>query len=223
MQFVSNDFVIDGWLEKKGHFRKNWKLRYVRVEGGTLSYYVDQTMATKKGEILLDKNTRILSRDGRSHCFKFGLTNSSSFLELCADSEDQRKSWIKALKVHLGQEELQIGEGSESGANKKEQVTKSSLNRLSGGGLREVLDQKAQESARPSDTSRPHVIAANDDSDNDSFSSSESGLNVVNFPSQVDSANVPSTSGPAVEALSSSGTVVEDDITHLLPDLDDLL
>jgi hypothetical protein len=211
MEFVGSNIVIDGWLEKKGHFVKNWKLRYVIVSGSTLAYYTDKSMKTKKGEIVLDRYTRVLSRDGRSHNHKFGITNSSSFLELCAESDEQRTRWIKALRVHLGQEV-----DDESGEVHHERIpltadqppAPTQLNRLGGEGLRETIEAKSE--LRVSDY-RPHVAATLDDSDNESSSSEGEGGDSETAPP------APPAGAAAVDLAAA------EDISHLLPDLSDLL
>ena len=59
-----------GWLEKEGHFRRNWNARYFKPDGaGNLIYYVDATLKKPRGAVRV-AGARVRSdtahlRDGR--------------------------------------------------------------------------------------------------------------------------------------------------------------
>ena len=46
---------MKGYVNKKGRRVRNWKRRFFVLRGGTLSYYTDETCATRKGKMRLDQ------------------------------------------------------------------------------------------------------------------------------------------------------------------------
>uniref|UniRef100_H2L6A4 Switching B cell complex subunit SWAP70b n=1 Tax=Oryzias latipes TaxID=8090 RepID=H2L6A4_ORYLA len=48
------DVLKQGYMMKKGHKRKNWTERWFVLKPSSISYYVGEDMAEKKGDILLD-------------------------------------------------------------------------------------------------------------------------------------------------------------------------
>uniref|UniRef100_A0A4W5QM88 PH domain-containing protein n=1 Tax=Hucho hucho TaxID=62062 RepID=A0A4W5QM88_9TELE len=45
-----------GYMLKKGHKRKNWTERWFLLKPNSMSYYVSEDLAEKKGDIVLDGN-----------------------------------------------------------------------------------------------------------------------------------------------------------------------
>jgi len=228
-------------MKKKGHLVKNWKERFVVVTDDKLSYYVDAKMTKKKGEISLNKSTRVLTRDGRTHPWKFGISDGNSFLELSAASEKERSLWVRVLKVHLGIEEgreyalsmSSVSQDSEVGSlsfttfvreNDKIDTLHSlppqpeNVSTTDISNMLPVLNDKPNEPAKV----RPHIDFSACDSDDDD-SENESGSSSV-IVSQDNCA------APSQFAIVETGSktslepsLVAEEHLSLLPDLDDLL
>lgn len=49
-------------MMKKGHKRKNWTERWFVLKPNTISYYVGEDLAEKKGDVLLDGNCSVEAR-----------------------------------------------------------------------------------------------------------------------------------------------------------------
>ena len=88
---------MEGWLEKKGSFIKNWKRRWFSLTPTELQYFTDDSKLDKKGSIDINASTCILTRDGSNHLFKFGIQTGNRVLELSADTEDIRLQWMDTL------------------------------------------------------------------------------------------------------------------------------
>ena len=50
---------MEGWIQKMGSLRRNWKERYMVLEGEKLLYFEDETLSHKRGEVLLDSSTEV--------------------------------------------------------------------------------------------------------------------------------------------------------------------
>lgn len=50
-------------MMKKGHKRKNWTERWFVLRPNSISYYVSEDLAEKKGDILLDGNCCVEASD----------------------------------------------------------------------------------------------------------------------------------------------------------------
>merc|ERR1711963_761928 len=67
--------IKEGFMTKKGHKRRNWKVRYFVLEPGRLSYYkapADYLARRRaKGDVILNAgtNVRIAPEMRRSNCF----------------------------------------------------------------------------------------------------------------------------------------------------------
>jgi len=53
---------LQGYILKKGHKRKNWTERWFTLKPTSISYYVAEDLAEKKGEILLDGSCGVEAR-----------------------------------------------------------------------------------------------------------------------------------------------------------------
>ncbi|KNC51884.1 NOD3 protein [Thecamonas trahens ATCC 50062] len=51
----ATQILMKGYVNKKGRRVRNWKRRFFVLRGGTLSYYTDETCATRKGKMRLDQ------------------------------------------------------------------------------------------------------------------------------------------------------------------------
>lgn len=49
-------------MMKKGHKRKNWTERWFVLKPNTISYFVGEDLAEKKGDVLLDGNCSVEAR-----------------------------------------------------------------------------------------------------------------------------------------------------------------
>lgn len=50
-------------MMKKGHKRKNWTERWFLLRPNSISYYVSEDLAEKKGDIMLDGNCCVEASD----------------------------------------------------------------------------------------------------------------------------------------------------------------
>mmetsp|Transcript_23986 Transcript_23986/g.55178 ORF Transcript_23986/g.55178 Transcript_23986/m.55178 type:complete len:446 (+) Transcript_23986:239-1576(+) len=110
---------LEGWLEKQGHLRKNWKRRFfvkttrvikknnfsgVEVLQDILEYYTDENQTTKKGETVLSGATLVAASD--KTCM-FAIEEPSttqrlgSVYVIRAGSEEEREQWVRALGTFM--------------------------------------------------------------------------------------------------------------------------
>ncbi len=105
MQFLSETVLFQGWLEKKGSFVTNWKQRWMTLTPTALTYYTDDTLGTKKGEMAVNETTKVLTRDGSTHHYKFGIMTDERVLELSARTDEERLRWMDeiqdVIKYHI--------------------------------------------------------------------------------------------------------------------------
>lgn len=50
---------MEGWLQKKGHIFSTMKKRFFILEGNCLAYYETDDLKKKKGEYVLDADSRV--------------------------------------------------------------------------------------------------------------------------------------------------------------------
>ncbi len=50
-------FIHQGYLLKKGHVRRNWQERWFVLKTCSVTYYVNEDLKEKKGEILLEEGS----------------------------------------------------------------------------------------------------------------------------------------------------------------------
>ena len=86
-----------GWLEKKGRFVKNWKVRWFVLHINILEYFEDESERVKKGDIDINLTTKVLIRDGSTHLFKFGIQTGDRVLELSTQSDTERIKWMDSI------------------------------------------------------------------------------------------------------------------------------
>ncbi|EKE41425.1 hypothetical protein ENUP19_0347G0050 [Entamoeba nuttalli] len=98
---MSTNHVVKktGWLVKEGGKWKSWKRRFFVFEQTTLSYYKDQLLFSKMGEIPLELATCIEPvRRYKKHDYVFKIvTPSRTYYINCADEKDMN-DWISCLK-----------------------------------------------------------------------------------------------------------------------------
>jgi hypothetical protein len=83
-----------GMIFKQGHMVKNWKNRFFVLDQGILTYYENNSMKDKKGDMNL-KNTKVIE-EGTLLYIK-----GPSELVLEIKFENERKDWIKTLEDHI--------------------------------------------------------------------------------------------------------------------------
>lgn len=54
--------LLQGYMLKKGHKRKNWNERWFVLKPNSMSYYVSEDLAEWKGDIFLDENSAAEAR-----------------------------------------------------------------------------------------------------------------------------------------------------------------
>jgi hypothetical protein len=104
---VSNITVPDtkkGYLWKEGRNFKNWKRRFVVLEAGLLTYYVESTTEypygiEKKGELSLKSVT--MSVDGTKIKLSHIGSGSNKDFNIEIKSSEERDEWSSALQAHI--------------------------------------------------------------------------------------------------------------------------
>jgi len=90
---------MKGFLDKKGHVRKNWNIRFFVVENGdTIKYYIDNTLSKLKGSFSLNGIKIIEEEEAKGKQFAFSVTEKSGkiFL-LSAATAKEKQTWIRTL------------------------------------------------------------------------------------------------------------------------------
>ncbi|XP_071382096.1 switch-associated protein 70b isoform X2 [Centroberyx affinis] len=94
------DVLKQGYMMKKGHKRKNWTERWFLLKPNSISYYVGEDLAEKKGDILLDGNCCVESlpdKEGKK-CLFFIKCAQKSF-EISASDKKRKQEWIQAIQT----------------------------------------------------------------------------------------------------------------------------
>ncbi|KAM4619237.1 switch-associated protein 70b [Polymixia lowei] len=93
------DVLKQGYMMKKGHKRKNWTERWFLLRPSSISYYVSEDLAEKKGDILLDGNCCVESLpDEGKKCLFFIKCSGKSF-EISASDKKRKQEWIQAIQT----------------------------------------------------------------------------------------------------------------------------
>ncbi|KAI4901663.1 hypothetical protein NFI96_012837 [Prochilodus magdalenae] len=107
------DVLKQGYMMKKGHKRKNWTERWFLLRPSSISYYVSEDLAEKKGDILLDGNCcvearhtflkfrlwnqSLLDKEGKK-CLFYVKCSDKSF-EISASDKKKKQEWIQAIQT----------------------------------------------------------------------------------------------------------------------------
>ncbi|XP_071261515.1 switch-associated protein 70-like [Salvelinus alpinus] len=109
---VFHELILDvfkqGYMMKKGHKRKNWTERWFLLRPNSMSYYVSEDLAEKKGDIVLDGNCCVESlpdKEGKK-CL-FYVKCSDKRYEINASDKKRKQEWIQAIQMCLSL--LQLG------------------------------------------------------------------------------------------------------------------
>ncbi|XP_042566026.1 differentially expressed in FDCP 6 homolog [Clupea harengus] len=91
-----------GYMQKKGHLRKNWQERWFVLKPSLMEYYVGEDLREKKGEISLDQSCvveTIADKEGK-RCL-FCVKTPGRTYEMSASDLKQRVEWIQANQTAL--------------------------------------------------------------------------------------------------------------------------
>ncbi|KAG7221131.1 hypothetical protein INR49_000712, partial [Caranx melampygus] len=94
------DVLKQGYMMKKGHKRKNWTERWFRLKPDSMSYYVSEDLAEKKGNILLDGNCTVEplpDKEGKKCLFL--IKSSLKSFEISASDKKKKQEWIQAIQT----------------------------------------------------------------------------------------------------------------------------
>uniref|UniRef100_G3P5K1 Switch-associated protein 70 n=1 Tax=Gasterosteus aculeatus aculeatus TaxID=481459 RepID=G3P5K1_GASAC len=90
----------EGYMMKKGHKRKNWTERWFMLKPNSISYYVGEDLAEKKGDILLDRNCDVEplpDKDGKKCLFL--IKSSQKTFEISVSDKKKKHEWILAIQT----------------------------------------------------------------------------------------------------------------------------
>uniref|UniRef100_A0A3P8QS40 Switch-associated protein 70 n=1 Tax=Astatotilapia calliptera TaxID=8154 RepID=A0A3P8QS40_ASTCA len=93
------DVLKQGYMMKKGHKRKNWTERWFVLKPNTISYFVGEDLAEKKGDVLLDGNCSVehlQDKEGKKCLFL--IKSSQKSFEISASDKKKKQEWIQAVQ-----------------------------------------------------------------------------------------------------------------------------
>lgn len=95
-----NDTLVKGMIYKRGHQVKSWKVRWMVLTAGELSYYTASDMKDIKGCIKFDNDCKveILSEEAGHKPNRFVLHTASKPYEMSASDINTRNEWVAALR-----------------------------------------------------------------------------------------------------------------------------
>ncbi|KAL6460025.1 hypothetical protein MHYP_G00317840 [Metynnis hypsauchen] len=91
-----------GYMQKKGHVRRNWQERWFVLKPGIVVYYVSEDQKEKKGEVQLDGSCvveTIPDKEGR-RCL-FCVRTPGRTYEMSASDQKLRHEWIQAVQTAI--------------------------------------------------------------------------------------------------------------------------
>ncbi|KAI4876710.1 hypothetical protein NFI96_026329 [Prochilodus magdalenae] len=94
--------VLQGYLWKKGHLRRNWTERWFCLKPSALFYYTSEDRKESKGSIELDNNccVEVLpEREGKRCMFCVKTLNKT--YEMSAPDSKQRQEWTAAIQLAI--------------------------------------------------------------------------------------------------------------------------
>ncbi|KAI2665376.1 hypothetical protein H4Q32_021640 [Labeo rohita] len=97
-----HNIIKKGYLLKKGHVRRNWQERWFILKPSSLTYYVNEDLKEKKGEILLEESSvveNLPDKEGR-RCL-FCVKTAVRTYEMSASNMKQRVDWVQAVQTAL--------------------------------------------------------------------------------------------------------------------------
>ncbi|KAF3855217.1 hypothetical protein F7725_023272 [Dissostichus mawsoni] len=88
------DVLKQGYMMKKGHRRKNWTERWFMLKLNSISYFVGEDLAEKKGDILLEGCCSPLQDKEGKKCL-FLIKSSNKSFEISASDKKKKQEWIQ--------------------------------------------------------------------------------------------------------------------------------
>lgn len=91
-----------GWVTKQGRMMRNWKRRWLMLQGSTLSYFADNSLRTLKGSMSIRKAIieamSVAKTRPPGHMAGISLrTRSNRVFHFCCETRDDSDAWIQAL------------------------------------------------------------------------------------------------------------------------------
>ncbi|ETW01800.1 AGC/AKT protein kinase [Aphanomyces invadans] len=94
----------EGFVQKKGHLVRNWKVRYFTLEGNLLSYYETKEDARKrrflKGRVHLTTVMLVEGRSAHGYDLTFTTQESKPF-HVSTTTELEQIAWVKAMEAGI--------------------------------------------------------------------------------------------------------------------------
>lgn len=94
------DVLKQGFMQKKGHKRKNWTERWFVLKPDCVSYFTGEDQTDKKGDIPLDGNCFVESlpdKDGKKCLFL--VKSAQKSFEISASDKKKKQEWIQAIQM----------------------------------------------------------------------------------------------------------------------------
>jgi hypothetical protein len=103
VDFVVNEILMQGYVIKKGHMVRSVKNRWFVLKPGMLCYYTNRSCSDKKGEIVINHDTKVAAVPD-SKKYRFSVTCGSSKTNYDLEARDQRtkQEWLVALQKAIG-------------------------------------------------------------------------------------------------------------------------
>ncbi|XP_048828299.1 switch-associated protein 70-like isoform X2 [Brienomyrus brachyistius] len=115
--------IKQGYMMKKGHKRKNWTERWFVLRLSSISYFVGEDLAEKKGDIVLDRNCCVESlpdKEGRKCLFIIKCSDKS--FEISASDKKKKQEWIQAIQTCLNLMRLGLPSPHHDGRQKRREL-----------------------------------------------------------------------------------------------------
>ena len=101
--FASNTTDMEGWVSKLGGFRKNWKKRYLILDGNKLKYFTDEAMKTQKNMFMITSSSTVVENpqgyEGPSGEYLFSVKLAERELVLAVPDRDIKDQWVRLLMI----------------------------------------------------------------------------------------------------------------------------
>jgi len=84
------------FLNKQGHIRKNWNVRYFTIKGTDILYFIDGTLTKLKGKFsIYNSSVEATAVEGRENCFL--VKSSTKSYIMSATTIEEKQDWIAAI------------------------------------------------------------------------------------------------------------------------------